>query len=74
METIYKYANRKLYSTHKNSYIDFEYVKNLVLLNKNFIIIDSYTKQDITTDVLKRTLPSLNLDLKLIKEMIVNNA
>jgi polyhydroxyalkanoate synthesis repressor PhaR len=49
---IRKYPNRRLYDTAKSSYITLEDVKQLVLENSEFKVLDSKTDEDLTKGIL----------------------
>lgn len=80
MEYIIKYDNRKLYSKTLNSYVNLDYILDLVKVNKgNSFKVVKYKKgltpdlmKDITPTVLKESITKLNVDrtklVKFIKE------
>jgi len=49
---IKKYPNRRLYDTQTSSYITLADVKQLVLGNENFVVIDAKTEEDLTRSIL----------------------
>lgn len=49
---IKKYPNRRLYDTSKSRYINIEAIKALVVLRKEFKVIDSKTEADLTKSIL----------------------
>ncbi len=49
---IKKYPNRRLYDTQTSSYITLADVKQLVLGNEDFIVIDAKTEDDLTRSIL----------------------
>jgi len=49
---IKKYPNRRLYDTQTSSYITLADVKQLVLGNEDFIVIDAKTEEDLTRSIL----------------------
>ena len=49
---IKKYPNRRLYDTQTSSYITLADVKQLVLGNENFIVVDAKTEEDLTRSIL----------------------
>jgi polyhydroxyalkanoate synthesis repressor PhaR len=49
---IKKYPNRRLYDTQTGSYITLADVKQLVLGNEDFIVIDAKTEDDLTRSIL----------------------
>lgn len=49
---IKKYNNRRLYDTHKSSYITLNDVKQLVIEEVPFKVVDAVTKEDLTNTVL----------------------
>jgi len=49
---IRKYPNRRLYDTSKSSYITLEDVKQLVLQNVEFKVLDSKTDEDLSKGIL----------------------
>ena len=73
METIKRYANRKLYSTKVNRYVTVDYIKELVKGNAKFQVIDNETKSDITIKTLQGALTTLDLSPKTVLELIRGN-
>lgn len=49
---IKKYPNRRLYDTETSKYITVSDVRDMVLNNVQFMVIDSNTKEDITRQIL----------------------
>ena len=49
---IKKYPNRRLYDTEKSKYITLEDIKKLVLNNKEFIVKDVKSEEDLTRTIL----------------------
>ncbi len=49
---IKKYPNRRLYDTEESKYITLEDIRNLVLNNKEFIVKDVKTEEDLTRTIL----------------------
>lgn len=49
---IKKYANRRLYNTESSSYVTLDHLAVLVKENKDFVVIDAKTGDDITRSVL----------------------
>lgn len=49
---IKKYPNRRLYDTQTSSYITLADVKQLVLANETFIVVDAKTEEDLTRSIL----------------------
>lgn len=49
---IKKYPNRRLYDTEESKYITLEDIKNLVLDNKEFIVKDVKSEEDLTRTIL----------------------
>ena len=49
---IKKYPNRRLYDTQTSSYITLADVKQLVLGNEDFIVVDAKTEEDLTRTIL----------------------
>lgn len=49
---IKKYPNRRLYDTEESKYITLEDIKNLVLENKEFIVKDVKSEEDLTRTIL----------------------
>jgi polyhydroxyalkanoate synthesis repressor PhaR len=49
---IKKYPNRRLYDTQTSSYITLSDVKQLVLDNENFAVVDAKTNEDLTRSIL----------------------
>lgn len=52
MVTIKKYPNRRLYDTSTSSYVNMDYIKQLVMAHKEFEILDSKTGEDVTKSIL----------------------
>lgn len=52
MILIKKYPNRRLYDTSKSQYINLDTIKELVMLHKEFRVIDSKTEEDLTKSIL----------------------
>ncbi len=52
MILIKKYPNRRLYDTSKSQYINLDTIKELVMLHKEFRVIDSKTEDDLTKSIL----------------------
>ncbi len=50
--TIKKYPNRRLYDTEYSKYITLEDIRKLVIENKEFVVVDAKTKEDLTKNVL----------------------
>ncbi|CCG07939.1 polyhydroxyalkanoate synthesis repressor PhaR [Pararhodospirillum photometricum] len=50
--TIKKYANRRLYNTATSSYVTLDYLSGMVRENKDFVVYDAKTGEDITRSVL----------------------
>ena len=49
---IKKYPNRRLYDTEYSKYITLEGIRKLVIENKEFVVVDAKTKEDLTKNVL----------------------
>lgn len=49
---IRKYPNRRLYDTHVSRYVTLDDVRNLVVANEDFRVIDKRTDTDITRTIL----------------------
>ena len=49
---IKKYPNRRLYDTQTSSYITLADVKQLVLNNENFTVVDAKSEEDLTRSIL----------------------
>jgi polyhydroxyalkanoate synthesis repressor PhaR len=49
---IKKYPNRRLYDTQTSSYITLADVKQLVLANEAFVVVDAKTEEDLTRSIL----------------------
>jgi polyhydroxyalkanoate synthesis repressor PhaR len=49
---IKKYPNRRLYDTQTSSYITLADVKQLVLANEIFVVVDAKTEEDLTRSIL----------------------
>ena len=52
MIVIKKYPNRRLYDTAQSCYVNLEYIKTLINDGKEFQVLDSKTKEDITKSLL----------------------
>lgn len=52
MRVIRKYANRRLYDTEESRYIVLADLRDLVIDNKDFIVQDSKTGEDLTRNIL----------------------
>ncbi len=49
---IKKYPNRRLYDTEDSKYITLEDIRILVIKNKEFVVIDAKTRDDLTRNIL----------------------
>ena len=49
---IKKYPNRRLYDTQTSSYITLADVKQLVLANEQFVVVDAKSEEDLTRSIL----------------------
>ena len=49
---IKKYPNRRLYDTEYSKYITLEDIRILVIENKEFVVVDAKTKENLTKNVL----------------------
>jgi polyhydroxyalkanoate synthesis repressor PhaR len=49
---IKKYPNRRLYDTQTSSYITMADVKQLVLGNEDFVVVDAKSNEDLTRSIL----------------------
>lgn len=69
---ILKYKNRKLYSKGLSKYVSLSYLRNLVLNNVSFIVVDYETHQDITVETLVTILSvsSTNMTENDLRELI----
>ena len=52
MRTIKKYPNRRLYDTEDSKYITLEDISVLVFENKEFVVVDAKTENDLTRNIL----------------------
>ena len=52
MRTIQKYPNRRLYDTEDSKYITLEDISVLVFENKEFVVVDAKTENDLTRNIL----------------------
>ena len=52
LRIIKKYNNRRLYDTHKSSYVTLNDVKQLVMDEVPFKVVDAVTKEDLTNTIL----------------------
>ncbi|WP_332871611.1 polyhydroxyalkanoate synthesis repressor PhaR [Colwellia sp. Bg11-28] len=50
--TIKRYPNRRLYDTTKSHYVNLDYIRELVIANEEFKIVDSKTNEDKTRSIL----------------------
>lgn len=75
METIKKYQNRKLYSTKSSSYVDLEYIVDLVKMGKfgKFQVICNKDKSDITKETLMSAIALTNPSTEDILAFIWNH-
>ena len=48
---IKKYPNRRLYDTQTSSYITMADVKQLVLGNEDFVVVDAKSNEDLTRSI-----------------------
>jgi len=49
---IKRYPNRRLYDTTKSHYVNLDYIRELVISNQEFKIVDSKTSEDKTRSIL----------------------
>lgn len=52
LRVIKKYPNRRLYDTEKSQYVTLQQIRDLVLEETPFIVIDQKTEEDITRSIL----------------------
>lgn len=52
MIIIKRYPNRRLYDTSKSHYVNLDYIRELVIANQEFKIVDSKTDEDKTRSIL----------------------
>lgn len=52
MITIKRYPNRRLYDTSQSCYVNLNYIRELVIANQDFEIVDSKTSEDKTRSIL----------------------
>ena len=52
MRIIKKYPNRRLYDTEDSKYITLEDISVLVFENKEFVVVDAKTENDLTRNIL----------------------
>ncbi|OUR61635.1 polyhydroxyalkanoate synthesis repressor PhaR [Colwellia sp. 39_35_sub15_T18] len=52
MITIKRYPNRRLYDTSQSHYVNLNYIRELVIANQDFEIVDSKTLEDKTRSIL----------------------
>lgn len=52
MITIKKYPNRRLYDTSQSQYVNLDYVKQLILENEDFEVVESKSGDDVTKSML----------------------
>lgn len=50
--TIKKYPNRRLYDTSQSKYVNLEYIRQLIIENRDFRVVDSKSGEDLTKSVL----------------------
>jgi polyhydroxyalkanoate synthesis repressor PhaR len=50
--TIKRYPNRRLYDTTKSHYVNLDYIRELVISNQEFKVVDSKTSEDKTRSIL----------------------
>lgn len=77
MVVIKKYPNRRLYDTSKSQYVNLEYIKELVISNADFTVVDSKTDEDLTKLILLQLISEQEsseqqslLTNKLLKQLI----
>jgi len=73
METLIKYANRKLYSTSLKRYMTLSELSANIKDGLDIEVIDHKTKTDITVDTLKQTILLSVLTKKQLIDLIKNN-
>jgi polyhydroxyalkanoate synthesis repressor PhaR len=49
---IKKYPNRRLYDTQTSTYVTLSDIKNLVMANESFKVVDAKTEEDLTRNIL----------------------
>jgi polyhydroxyalkanoate synthesis repressor PhaR len=49
---IKKYPNRRLYDTQTSTYVTLSDIKNLVMTNESFKVVDAKTEEDLTRNIL----------------------
>jgi polyhydroxyalkanoate synthesis repressor PhaR len=49
---IKRYPNRRLYDTTKSHYVNLDYIRELVISNQEFKVVDSKTSEDKTRNIL----------------------
>ncbi len=52
MITIKKYPNRRLYDTSQSTYVNLDYIKQLVIGHNDFEVVDSKSGEDLTKSIL----------------------
>lgn len=73
MEIIKKYINRKLYSTKTSSYVDMQYIIDLVKTKQKFQVIENRSKNDITTKTIRASMIEVPLSLETMTMLIRGN-
>jgi polyhydroxyalkanoate synthesis regulator protein len=62
MEIIKRYKNRHLYSTTLSKYISLDYILDLVKSNQKFQVIETGSKKDVTSDIIRQSMIKLDLN------------
>jgi polyhydroxyalkanoate synthesis repressor PhaR len=71
---IKKYANRRLYDTHKSRYITLEELKTLIVDGHSVQIIDAKSKKDISREVLLQLVAEQeSVDTPILNEAILTS-
>jgi len=73
METLIKYANRKLYCPSLKRYMTLSELSDNIKDGLDIEVIDHQTKKDITIDTLKQTVLLSILTKKQLIDLIKNN-
>ncbi len=73
MEIIKKYINRKLYSTKTSSYVDMQYIIDLVKTKQKFQVIENRSQNDITTKTIRASMIEVPLSLETMTMLIRGN-
>jgi polyhydroxyalkanoate synthesis regulator protein len=72
MESLIKYSNRKIYSRDLKKYVTLDYIVGKVKGNEEVEVTEHKTGKNVTHDVLKQAILTLNVSKKGLLELIKN--